>query len=206
MEKPNILISIPTKNWVHSGTMIWAIKELKDTEKHDVGIHVISSPLPLEVQRNNQIIYFLADETPYTHIFLLDSDNVPELGTLQKLLDHDKDVVHTVGAAIIKGSLVFSASCKNPLNTPDEPYVFPGITNEESHGLRQIDACGASGLLIKRHVLQTIKYPYFKFVVTEDNKVVLGEDLYFCEKIKEAGFEIWADFDLRMKHVSTIVI
>jgi hypothetical protein len=205
MSKPNVLISIPTRDWIHSGTMVYVLREQQEIAHHDVGVHVLSSSLPLELQRNNQILYFLTELTPYTHLFLLDSDNIPEPGTITKLLDYDKDAVHSVGATVICGAHVFTASWKNPSGNPYEQYSMPGVDHPDSHGLKQIDGCGASGLLIKRHVIQALEYPYFKMIYSE-GKLELGEDFYFCNKIKEAGFELWADFDLRMQHMCLIPV
>lgn len=203
--KPNILVSIPTKEWIHAGTVGWLLVAMQDarTVGYDLGVHILCSPYPLECQRNNQIFDFLKEGRTYTHLFLLDSDNVPQRGTIEKFLDYDLDVVHAVGAALIDGNVVITAGW-----TEDE-YKFRryNINHEDAKGLQKVDGVGASGVLIKREVIEALEYPYFKVEYDDnDGTLILGEDYYFSRKIREAGFEIWADFDMKMQHFKTVAI
>lgn len=204
MAEVSVLVSIPTKEWIHAATMGWVLNAIQDATKvgYVMGVHILCSPYPLEHQRNNQIFDFLSGDD-YTHLFLLDSDNVPQRGTVEKFLDYDLDVVHAVGAAFIDGKQIITAGweTKKP-----NIYFRLGSNHENAKGLQKVDGVGASGVLIKRHVLEALKYPYFKVKYNKKGDLVLGEDYYFCKQIKKAGFDIWADFDMQMQHFKTVGI
>lgn len=100
-------------------------------------------------------------------------------------------------------------------------------------GLMVVDACGGGCLAIRADVfkkleihhnehLEAIKAaaarlgtgpdvellknsrptmsPWFEFTD------VKGEDLYFCERAKEAGFTVWCDTTVKCQHISTVAI
>jgi GT2 family glycosyltransferase len=202
---PNILISVPTRENIHAGTVGWLLVAMQDasTVGYNLGVHILCSPYPLECQRNNQIFDFLKEDKSYTHLFLLDSDNVPQRGTIEKFLDYDLDVVHAVGAALIEGKAIITAGW-----TQDEAkYKRYAVSDENAKGLQKVDGIGASGVLIKREVIEALEYPYFKVEYDDnDGTLILGEDYYFSRKIREAGFEIWADFDMKMQHFKTVAL
>lgn len=63
-------------------------------------------------------------------------------------------------------------------------------------------ACGAGFLLVKVDCLKQIKPPWFDFSRWSDGSV-LGEDIYFCKKAAEHGFEVWFNPLLKVGHVGT---
>ena len=204
-----VMVSIPTKENIHAETVGWLLNAIKNCNKlgYGLGVHIVYSPFPIECQRNNQFKDFLLKENAkYTHIFLLDSDCVPMEGTIEKLLDHDKDIVASVAPSLIKGAHCFTAAWYRPDEPAEDRFRMLEVNNEKAHGLQKVDGVGATGVLIKRHVIETMKYPWFKVEYTDDAKIVRGEDYYFCHAAQEAGFEIWADFDLRQRHYKTIAL
>jgi hypothetical protein len=57
-------------------------------------------------------------------------------------------------------------------------------------------------MMIKASIFAKLEEPYFYFEQLPNNKI-LGEDIYFCIKAKDAGFDTWVDHDLSMgiKHI-----
>jgi hypothetical protein len=45
-------------------------------------------------------------------------------------------------------------------------------------------------------VLETVKPPYFRI----QGNTGAGEDFYFCEKVMQAGFQIYVDFSVHTGH------
>jgi GT2 family glycosyltransferase len=209
-KKPHVLISVPTSNQIFVQTAGWIFETLKIAAKNDdikVGLHFVVSPYPIEVQRNLQIQNFLGDER-FTHIFFLDSDCIPKPLTIEKLLDYDKDIVASVAPALIGMKHVFTAATLIPeekRENPDQIFFMPTVNSEEAHGLKEVDGVGMTGVLIRREVFEKIEPPYFRFEFSPDGtRLTLGEDYYFCKKAKDAGYQIWADFDLRQVHMKTV--
>ena len=208
--KISVMISIPTKESIHAETVEWLLKQVQDTSKlrYSVGVHIIFShyiPM-LEVQRNTQVWDFL-DNSEYTHLFLLDSDCVPAEGTIEKLLDYDLDIVASAAPIMIAGSPYLTILVPNTdKEYPEHKFRMLEVNNVDAHGLQKVESVGATGVLIKRKVLKTMDYPWFKAVYNDRGECETAEDYFFCIKAKEAGFEVWADFDLRQKHYKKMAL
>jgi len=75
-------------------------------------------------------------------------------------------------------------------------------------GIQKVGWVGAGFLLIKRLVFETMPYPWFIEGVTpyeaDGVKYHLhcGEDITFCRKAAEAGFDVYCDFDCRIEHLT----
>ena len=57
------------------------------------------------------------------------------------------------------------------------------------------------GTFRKMSVFEKMKRPYFRFIDKEESDELpegqtLGEDYYFCNKMREAGIRMWCDIDL----------
>ncbi|MDP6460053.1 MAG: hypothetical protein QF829_04605, partial [Candidatus Hydrothermarchaeota archaeon] len=63
--------------------------------------------------------------------------------------------------------------------------------------LFRVDAVGMGCCLIKAEVFRSIAQPWFVYDVKRNR----GEDIYFCEKVKEAGYDIWVDPEVLPVHL-----
>jgi hypothetical protein len=61
-------------------------------------------------------------------------------------------------------------------------------------------------MLVKTKVFKAMEEPYFYFEQLGNNKI-LGEDIYFCIKAKDEGFDTWVDHDLSkgIRHIGQYV-
>lgn len=200
-----VIVSVPTRGEIRIEIAAWLLDSAKEcaNQKINVGFQGLVSPFPVDHTRNNQVSEFL--KTNGTHIFLLDSDCEPEPQTIQKLLAYDLDIVASVAPGLVEGGVVFTAAMKDHEAGPNKFKMHKVKSPDVPSGLNEVDACGATGVLIKRHVLETIPYPWFKVLYRNDGSgVEMGEDFFFCTKAKQYGFKVWADFDIRQKHYKTI--
>ncbi len=78
------------------------------------------------------------------------------------------------------------------------PYTWQDLDGEV--GLKAVHACGRAGMLVAREVFETLKEPWFELGKTHPEHA--GEDVYFCQKARAAGFQIVADLDLTFGHIS----
>ena len=130
------------------------------------------------------------------YIMFLDDDVLPPMNTITKLLAHDKDIV---------SGLYFSR--QEPhfpqiyLKNKEDSQRYDCVENYEKDKLIEIDACGAGCMLIKSEVFKKIKKPYFWYIPAGEDTLRKGEDIYFCEKAKEAGYQIYADTSIICKHL-----
>jgi hypothetical protein len=207
----HVVISVPTRDVIAVQTAGWILEAVKKATilGYKIGVHFVYSPYPIEVQRNNQVVNFLEDKR-FTHIFFLDSDCCPPGLTIEKLLDYDKDIVCSVAPALINGRHVFTAATFIPPEKrvkENECYSMPLVTAPEATGFKKVDVCGMTGVLIKREVFEKLEQPWFKMCYDKNStSIEMGEDYYFCNKATEAGYEVWADFDLRQQHFKTVAL
>lgn len=70
------------------------------------------------------------------------------------------------------------------------------VTDDNSPPMQKVDVLPHGMVLVHRSVYEKIPQPhYLQEYVTELN-LEIGEDIYFCNKAKEAGFDVWVDHDL----------
>lgn len=76
-------------------------------------------------------------------------------------------------------------------------------TTPSSTGLERVARVGTGILWVQASVFATLSRPWFDFQYLEFERKWLGEDYYFSEKAREAGFELFIDHDVSklVKHV-----
>ena len=153
---------------------------------------------PISNNRNQIAKKFLAGDWDY--LVMLDDDN-PPLRNVLELLREDKDVVGGVYAGRDDNGIHFHCYKLKP-EYPKE-FGFLQYTPEERVGLRKVDALAAGCMMIRRNVLEKIKRP-FEDIFDEDGILITNDDMAFCLKCREAGFEVWAHWEYVCSHYKTV--
>jgi glycosyltransferase involved in cell wall biosynthesis len=184
---------------------------------------------PIDLARN-MIVEAALEDPDVTHLFFMDADMQFPTDAMFRLVQRDKDVIGGTYFARTENPVPHiykfhhedgeDGTC--PLGWPhsggewgkwylpqakqfarfmkrhkkyaklESPIVLPPTADT----LIEADALGTGCMLIKREVLETVGSPWFK---CHDGSAG-GEDFYFCEKAKEAGFEVWGDFSVQCNH------
>lgn len=188
----SVLISVATKKSLHAELVKWLLQQSSENQ-----IDIVNSPMPLEHVRNLQVERFLSG--PYEKLFLVDSDCVPHKNAVKVLDELDLPFV-SAPHPTIKGSevgvMVLDRVSENEY-IQHRPF---------DRGLQECDAVGCGGMMIRRDVFQKVVKPYFKFIYDKEGRLVKGEDFYFCEKIKKAGFKVYAYCDMVQTHYVEVAI
>ncbi len=144
----------------------------------------------------DMIVKFARKITPKpTHILFVDYDVLPRSNTLTKLLEHDKDIVCGTYPIIQKFKVSWCISRCEPfkLMEIDELPTNPFKVHVGSNGM----------MLTKMEVFDNIEWPYWKNKYQDDG-VQMGADIYFFEKVKAAGYDIWVDPKITCGHFKMV--
>ena len=129
------------------------------------------------------------------YLMMLDSDMRFPADTLIRLLNHEQPIV---------------TANYSTRRAPAEPVAFRRFgtceklyTDEDSTGL---EVCSANGLgvsLIHRSVFEQMEKPYFYIPYIPADDGHWGEDVWFCNQARKAGFDTLIDHDLskEVKHI-----
>lgn len=150
----------------------YIIHNLGKTHGHVRGQYSIRN---IAILRNILLEQFLKSNCEY--LFSVDTDVIIPKGSLQQLIDDDKDII----SMLIKNHMHIQAH--NIMNDGKHLGKVP-------EGIIPVDLTGAV-YLIKRKVIEAgVRYDYMS----------KGEDFPFCNKAKSLGFEIYCDTRLRPIH------
>ncbi len=131
-----------------------------------------------------------------THIFFLDADVWPPDDTIERLLDHDKDIVTGATRMFFDKTKAWSVSIKG-----DGNGSYKWMTSKElpKAGLFKAAAVGGSTILIKRRVFEAIERPWYEKKYFKDGSRTTS-DVHFCNQAHAAGFDIFCDPSVRCDH------
>jgi len=145
----------------------------------------------VDVMRNS--IVEEAQKKECSHLLFLDTDMIYPKDTIERLLAHDLDIV---GALTFKRYPPF-----NPLIMVGEQFKMKYVYPYEE-GLMKVTATGTGCLLINMKVFDKLKRPYFKFRKPKGKPV--GEDIGFCYKAGDAGFDVYVDTTIKTVHICMV--
>lgn len=176
-----ILIGVPASDTIKTRTA-FSLFHLADT---DVALVM---QMGCDVVENRNKLAHIALEEGYSHILFVDSDMTFNPDTLTKMLAHDKDIL---GLAANHRRFPLQSVVK-PLNEEDINKPLPTE-------LFEAQSCGTGVMLIKTEVFKNLPEPWFKF--TYENGERIGEDVNFCLSAREAGYKIYVDPTIPVRHI-----
>lgn len=131
-------------------------------------------------------------------LFIMGDDHRFKDDLLLRLLDHQVDVVvpMTCRRGVPFQTVLYKYAA---LDTSSYmTYSWDDLsTDYPNGGLAVVEAAGSAGMLIRKHVLTTMKDPWFEW---DSEKV--SEDVNFCLKARSLGYNIYADLDQTFSHLT----
>lgn len=129
-------------------------------------------------------------------LVMLDSDVLPPLDFLGRLLAHKRKMVG--GWYRKKGDGYFPV-VYDYSHLGDDGIEKYTIREEPGEGLENVDAAGAGCWLMHRDIALAIgSRPYDMYKG--------GEDLELCRKVTDAGFKIWIDWSIACAHCGVAIV
>ena len=153
----------------------------------------------------------------YDYIMWIDSDIIFKTEDFKKLLESEYDV--TSGIYKMEDTINYSTIIKR-----DNDYLLKNGNFEYLNDLKiqdlkennevinkkylNVEYNGMGWMLIKKNVIEELKYPWFYHEVYEKNNYIemYSEDVSFCRNLKKAGIDIYIDLDVRVGHYKELII
>lgn len=162
--------------------------------KKNIDLNVYTSQGTLIFDQRNSLVRTAVEEK-CDYILFIDADMRFPKTTLERLLAHKKDII---GVNATTRMMPPKPTAKNIQINEDGSVDWLEIFSNKEKGIGKVDAIGCGVMLIKTSCLKNIPQPYFYFEQLLKGKL-LGEDIYFCIKAKDAGIDTWVDHDLSME-------
>lgn len=183
--------------------------------KHGIANYTSQASATPDIARNTGIRDFLTLERHrrQKYIFFLDDDSPPfEDNAIIKLME--MDVPFAAGVTpirIYRDGVVDENTGEEGPKYIDMLWnpVFMQTNGEKKNfgpdelptSIFKAHTIGGTCLLIKREVFEALEPPYQKFTFNKEHtKCIQGEDIYFSNKVREAGFTLWVNPDVKCHH------
>lgn len=148
---------------------------------------------PITHNRNSIVKQFLTSDAG--NLLMIDSDIVPKFDPTT--LQHSgKDIIGAPCPQWNEGDIYWVVMDRVEAG-------YKPVPPERRCSLTRVDAIGTGCIMIKRHVLESMRAPFSELTDAE-GRLQLGEDFNFCRLAGEHGFEVWCDWNVRCSHFKTV--
>lgn len=196
-----VLLAIPSNGEWASGTAVSSMLLVADFMQHGLPglrsrqLHINSTESSMLVaNRHNAVRTML--QVNSSHLLFIDSDMKFPPWALRRLLSHDLPFV--------------AANCtKRGFPVVGTAFDFDGevVNSNDRSGLEVVRQVGLAFALIRRDVFEKLRPPLFMMEWVEDMKGYCGEDIYFCQLVQDAGYDIVIDHEMSkyLGHIGSFV-
>jgi hypothetical protein len=191
--QPKVIIALPCTD---SGSM-------KARTAHSIGCAIIGGAgvvvdfllrMSCDIVSSRTWLVNEAIKRGATHILFVDADMAFSEDALRRMLAHGKEIV---AVQYNKREL--------PLTPVYEPLNADEVQNRVEDKLYKAKHAGTGLMLIDLSIFPKLKGPYFNFGRDSQGALVLGEDVWFCNTARDAGFDTWIDPTIKVGHVGEFV-
>lgn len=130
-------------------------------------------------------------------IFFIDDDQAFHRGVLNRLLAHEQPVVS--GLIVGRKAPFLPTAYADKMGGRYRPLDLRSVGG---NNLVAVAAVGTGGLLVRSEALRQLDPSVHWFYYSE----ALGEDLYFCERLTDAGVQIVVDTGCRIGHIAPAAV
>lgn len=195
---PSVLIAVPAMEMVNAEFAQHLAMAAANLVANGIRVNcAFNIGSVITIARRNLTDIFLNSDFDY--IWWVDSDMKFPVDAPIRLLSRQKDIV----GANYRRRRFPNATFTGMKGQPGNYVEF--VTNDNSPDMELIDVLPHGCVLVHRRVYENMSQPHYLQEFLPELNVELGEDIYFCRKAQEHGFEIWCDQSLS-KEISHIGI
>lgn len=164
--------------WIHTQLA----RQLIDMAKTDLKPDFLYVEAGMVDEARNFAVKQAIDEK-YDYLMMIDHDNPCTKNPLELIL-YDKDIIFCPTPTMNRGALGYNVS----------PF------KNQKPGLIKVHDAGTGCVLISRKALEGIPKPLFETKLDKDGLMEQGEDITFCQKARDAGFDLYSHTDFACHH------
>ena len=187
-----LAILIPCRESIYSLFTASLVELVKTTTLAGIDVHVIYDQSTILLSQRerlaNQALEIRAD-----YALWLDSDMIFPSTTAMRLMAHDQNVVC--------GNYMKRAAPLQTVAYPKRGDWENWLPLESDQELEEVEGIGMGCMMMRPAILADIEAPFFSFEYK--NNEWHGEDFYFQQKLRDAGYKIMVDMNLsrQIRHV-----
>ena len=194
-----LMVAIPTLDYMHNRF----VESLVNLERHlcEIGIeHDICFQRGTLVYIGRDKLVKKAVDEEYSHVLWLDADMVFEPDVIDILMETDSRMT----CGLFRGRHDKKSVCLYSSINPCVRYEAIDSNPELLNDILEVDACGFGCVLTEVELLKQVfnKNDFTCFMPTR----LLGEDLAFCERVKELGETIYCNPKAVVGHIGNAII
>jgi len=152
---------------------------------------------PVDTLRNN--IVCKAQQVGASHLIMMDVDMVYHPKTIMNLLARRLPIV---GALCFRRYPPFDSL----MLRGNQKMGYLSVDDWEKDELVEVDATGAGCIMYDMKVFEKMPFPWFKFREDPDSGAFIGEDIGFCQDLKDAGYKIFVDTSIPCDHLTLLAV
>jgi hypothetical protein len=185
----SIMIAVPAMEMVNAEFAQHLAMAAANLVAHGIKINcAFNIGSVITIARRNLVEIFLKSDFEY--IWWVDSDMKFPIDAPLRLLSRQKPIV---------GANYRRRRFPNPNFTGMSGSVGAYSefhTTDNSPAMEMIDVLPHGLVLVKREVYEKIPQPHYLQEFIPELNLEIGEDIFFCNQAKKAGYEIWCDQEL----------
>lgn len=189
-----ITIGLPSTGMIRIETAV-SLAALVSTTKNMQ--FYLDTPTTCYIHQNREDIVTKALKMKSDYILFIDSDVAFPPDGLTRLLNHKVDII---GANYNHRSVPPTSVVKlDPECIAGHEVVY--VHKDSDTEKFKCRAVGAGFLLIRTEVFKKIPQPWFFFRPSSHPKGAIGEDVWFCDRAREQGYDVWCDPTIQINHI-----
>ena len=201
MKKPRVVVCVPCRDQVMAGFCFDLAKLMEyEGRRNKVDIEVMQMMGTLIFTQRERLseeaLKWKAD-----YLLWIDSDMRFPKDSLEVLLSRNKDIVGVNATTRVEP---IKPTALNLEITSKTEHAWHPVNSLHKKGIEQVTAVGFGMTLVKADILGKIPRPWFN-VMWSDHGAIIGEDIHFCVKAQDAGYQVYVDHELSsvIGHIGT---
>jgi hypothetical protein len=184
MSSPRVVVAMPSRGYAYAPGLLRAA----DLARRFGSELMLEIGRPIELVRTRLITRFLASNADY--LVTIDDDVVAPDDAADRLLALNVPVAAAAYPIMTEAGLVWDVKA---VGSDDWMPQLPGHVFPIRH-------TGLGFVVIHRYVFARIRKPWFQFGAAPGGRMI-GEDVWFCNGVTQAGLQILCDGSIRCSHM-----